>query len=344
MAAKKAYPMLTDDGIRRFMIESDAAYPSDAASYEIADQRKFYNALCARFSTPHPPGIVTQDATVAGSAGPVPIRIYRPQATHEPPVGLYLHGGGFVLGGLDSHDSICAEIAEQAGIAVIAVEYRLAPEHPFPAAFDDCRAVLDAIAELARDHAFDAARLIVAGDSAGANLTAALCLHARDNAGPAISGQILIYPSLHGDTATGSYIEHAHAPGLTTADVDYYREVYIGSGGHPDHHSKFASPLRETDYRGLPPAFIVAAEWDPLRDDAFVYAERLRNAGVPAAVRHEPLLVHAFLRARHMSAPAAHSFAAITAAAHSLAFQARIAPGKEQGIADADHQPVSPPR
>ncbi len=317
--AEKPYPMLEDDGIRDFMVTTDRFYPPEALQAPAAEQRKYYNRLCAHFSQPHPHGITVHDLHVDGPGGPVPVRLYRPAAPAAPPVVFYVHGGGFVVGDLDSHDCICAELAAETGTAVIAAAYRLAPEHPFPAAFQDCRAVLAALPALATRHDLDATRLVIAGDSAGGNLTAALCMQARDTSGPPIRGQVLIYPGLGGDTTKGSYVQHANAPGLQTEDIHFYHDIYIGPPGHPNHRDKLAAPLLETDYTGLPPAFLVAAEWDPLRDDAFAYAERLTAAGVPAHVRHEPLLVHAFLRARHMSAPAAHSFAAIVTAIGSLA-------------------------
>jgi acetyl esterase len=323
------YAMLADEGIRRFMIESDALYPPDAVNFTMAEQRAFYDKLCAHFRRPRPSGLDVCDLTVAGPGGPVPIRLYRPAVRGPLPVLLYLHGGGYVLGGLDSHDDICAEIANGAGVGVAAVAYRLAPEHRFPAAFEDCRAARAWIVAAGSDHGIDPTRLVIGGDSAGGNLTAALALDARDRGDPALAGQVLIYPGLGGDRRQGSYVEHANAPGLTTADTEYYRSVYIGPPDDPGHTSKLAHPLLETDYRGLPPAFLVAAEWDPLRDDCFVYAERLRAAAVPAAVRHEALLVHAFLRARNMSKPAAESFAAIVAAVRSLAHRGVLPEEKE---------------
>ena len=210
---------------------------------------------------------------------------------------LYLHGGGYVVGGIASHDSICAEIASLAQVEVTAVQYRLAPEHPFPAAFDDCWAVLNHIGPC-----------IVAGDSAGGNMAAALCLKSRDVNGPKITAQVLIYPGLGGDMTKGSYITQANASGLSTKDVIFYRDAYKGSP------HKYAEPLRETNYAGLPPAFMVAAGLDPLHDDCLDYAANLKAAGVEAEVRSEPLLIHAFLRARHLSEPAANSFTAIIAA------------------------------
>jgi acetyl esterase len=311
------YAMLTEPGIRRFMAESDRFYPADAVAFTMAEQREFYDRLCAHFRKPRPPGVAVEDCTIASPGGPVPIRIYRPSPEQGLPVLLYLHGGGFVVGGLDSHDDICAELAEHAGLGVVAVDYRLAPEHRFPAAFDDCWAVLVALAE--DTFGCDSRRIVVAGDSAGGNLAAGLAMRARDLGRPSLAGQVLIYPGLGGDRTRGSHVEQAHAPGLTTADVQYYKTIYIGPPDDPNHRSKFASPLNETRYAGLPPAYLVAAHWDPLRDDCVDYAARLTTAGVSAYVRHEPLLVHAFLRARHMSPAAAASFAAIAEAARSLA-------------------------
>ncbi|MFW6077207.1 MAG: alpha/beta hydrolase, partial [Hyphomicrobiales bacterium] len=294
------------------MAESDSLYPADAVAYSMPEQRAFYDRMCAHFRKARPPGIAVEDRTVAGPDGPVAIRIYRPSAEPSLPVLLYLHGGGFVVGGLDSHDDICAELAQRANLAVVAVDYRLAPEHRFPAAFDDCWAVLTALAN--GKLGLDAARLVVAGDSAGGNLAAAVAMRARDLGGPRLAGQVLVYPGLGGDPSRGSYIEQAEAPGLTTADVEYYKRVYVGPPEAPNHQDKFAAPLKETRYDGLPPAFLVVAHWDPLRDDGIDYAARLTAAGVAAQVRHEPLLMHAFLRARHMSPAAAASFAAIAEA------------------------------
>lgn len=301
------YRDLADPGIRDFLIAGERFYPADAVTFTMAEQRAFYDRYCAHFRKPRPPGVSATDVCLGG----VPCRHYRLAGAEEAPVLVYLHGGGFVLGGLDSHDDVCAELCAGASIQVIAVGYRLAPEHVFPAALEDGWAVLQAVA--ARHGA-----VIVGGDSAGGNLAAALALKARDEKGPALRGQVLIYPGLGGDMSRGSYVTRAAAPGLSTADVAYYRDVYRGGG------SKYAEPLRETDYARLPAAFLVAAGLDPLHDDCLDYAARLEAAGVSAAVRDEPLLVHAFLRARHMSEPARRSFAAITAACASLALRGAL--------------------
>jgi acetyl esterase len=301
------YAWLEDPGIRDFLIAGERFYPPDAVSFTMAEQRAFYDRYCAHFRKARPAGVAAQDVHF----GSVACRHYRPKGTTGLPVLVYLHGGGFVVGGLDSHDDVCAELCEGARIEVVSVDYRLAPEHPFPAALDDAWAALKAVASIN-------AEIIVGGDSAGGNLAAALALKARDEEAPRLKGQVLIYPGLGGDMSRGSYVSQASAPGLSTADVQYYRDIYRGGG------AKFAEPLRETDYRGLPPAFLVAAALDPLHDDCFAYAERLAAAGVPAQVRDEPQLVHAFLRARHMSAPARASFDAITAACASLAHVGRL--------------------
>lgn len=303
----KKYEKIEDPGIRSFLQEGDAFYPVDAVKFTMAEQRAFYDRYCAHFRKPRPDSIETKDLSFAS----VPCRQYSRRGSSGAPVMIYLHGGGYVVGGLDSHDDVCAEIADTAGIDVIAVDYRLAPEHPFPAAFEDGWAVLQHVAKIHSS-------LIIGGDSAGGNLAAAISLKARDSGGPALKGQVLIYPGLGGDMRRGSYVAQAKAPGLSTSDVQYYRDVYKGGG------SKYAEPLRETDYSGLPPAFIVAAGLDPLHDDGFDYAARLTAAGVPARVRDEPLLVHAFLRARNMSVPARASFNAITAACASLAHRGQL--------------------
>ena len=304
---EKKYAWLDDPGIRDFLIAGERFYPPDAVNFTMAEQRAFYDRYCAHFRKPRPAGVVAEDVAYGG----VPCRHYRPAGATDLPLLVYLHGGGFVLGGLDSHDDVCAELCEGARIEVVAVDYRLAPEHPFPAAFEDGWAALKAVASTN-------AEIIIGGDSAGGNLAAALALKARDEAAPRLKGQVLIYPGLGGDMGRGSYVAQARAPGLSTADVQYYRDTYRGGG------SKFAEPLRETNYKGLPPAFLVAAALDPLHDDCFDYAARLTAAGVPAMVRDEPLLVHAFLRARNMSVPARASFDAITAACASLAHDGQL--------------------
>lgn len=290
------YAQLKDPGIIAFLEEGERLYPENAVSFTLDEQRSFYTRYCQHFAGKLPDKVVAVDFIV----GEVLCRRYTPPN----PKGtlLYLHGGGFVVGGLESHDSICADLADQAQIEVTAVEYSLSPENPFPKAFDECWAVLQTLGPC-----------VVAGDSAGGNLAAALCLKSRDVGRKQITGQVLIYPGLGGNMSKGSYVSRANAPRLSTQDVIYYSKTYGGIG------NKLAQPLCETDYRGLPPAFLVACAHDPLHDDAYDYAAKLNNAGVAAQIREEPDLVHAYLRARYMSKAAAESFKAIVAAVKAFA-------------------------
>ncbi|QRM56060.1 alpha/beta hydrolase [Sinorhizobium sp. BG8] len=297
-------PMPTEPGILAFHARCEAFYPADAVHGSIAQQRGWYDALCAEFDAPPPPGMHKADGLVAGR---VPVRYYRPSVVSTQTRLLYIHGGGFVVGSLNSHDSICAEIAHAAKAELVSVDYRLAPEHVWLAAFEDCWAVLLDLLASSRP-------VVVIGDSAGGNLTAGIVLNARDvGAGP-IAGQVLIYPALGGDLVSGSYAEMAQAPGLTTADVSYYRDVVKAPKG-----DVYAFPLLAKDLAGLPPSYITAAFFDPLRDDARHYATRLGAAGVPVEFREEPQMIHAWLRARHMSEGAREGFSALCAAVSRMA-------------------------
>ncbi|SIQ23808.1 acetyl esterase [Rhizobium sp. RU20A] len=294
----------TEAGILAFLATCDAFYPADAVNATITEQRGYYDALCAQFSPPLPEGMSTEDRMVEAR---IPVRWYRPVAVSTDTVLLYLHGGGFVVGSLESHHAICGEIAAAVGAVLVAVDYRLAPEHVWPAAFDDSFAVLASLISEGRT-------VVVIGDSAGGNLAAGVVLKARDARLVGVTGQALVYPALGGDLISGSYAEMAEAPGLTTADVRYYRDVYAAPEGHPH-----AFPLAAADLSGLPPTFITVAYFDPLRDDGRAYAARLAMAGVEVWFREEPQMVHAWLRARFMSEGAAAGFAALCAAVARMA-------------------------
>ncbi|ENN88550.1 sterigmatocystin biosynthesis lipase/esterase [Rhizobium freirei PRF 81] len=293
-------PMPSEAAILEFMAICDSFYPPDAVSASIAQQRQWYDALCARFDRPLPKGLLTRDDIVSGS---IPIRRYLPADIRTKTTLLYLHGGGFVVGSLESHHAICAEIADHAGAELISVDYRLAPEYRWPAQTDDCFTVLKQLLAEKRP-------IVLIGDSAGGNLAAGLAVRAKAEGLSGIVGQILIYPALGGDLVSGSYEEMAEAPGLTTADVSYYRSILQAPEGDP-----VAGPLALSSVAGLPPAFITVAHFDPLRDDGRNYAARLAQAGVEVWFREEPQMVHAWLRARHMSEGARAGFAAICAAA-----------------------------
>ncbi|MNH84292.1 Carboxylesterase NlhH [compost metagenome] len=295
-------PMPSEPGILEFLDVCNSFYPPDAVNAPIAQQRVWYDALCARFDRPLPKGMIFQDEVLFA-----PIRRYRPAHLTTKTVLLYLHGGGFVVGSLESHHAICAEIAEFAQAELISVDYRLAPEHVWPVQTDDCYGVLKQLIG-------QGSKIVVIGDSAGGNLAAGLSLRARDENLPGIIGQVLIYPALGGDLISGSYREMANAPGLTTADVAYYRAVLKAPEIEPVAH-----PLLSSDLSGLPPAYITVAHFDPLRDDGRLYAARLNQWGVSASFRDEPQMVHGWLRTRHMSEGARDGFKTLCEAIRAFA-------------------------
>ena len=292
------HPTPSEPEILGFLATCASFYPDDAVEASIAQQRQWYDALCAHFDRPIPDGMVTKDTEIDG----VRLRRYRPARIATDKVLYYIHGGGFVVGSLSSHHAICAELSEHAHAELVSVDYRLAPEHRWPSAHEDCLRIFRSLIDEHRE-------VILIGDSAGGNLAAGLALRARDEGLQGIVGQVLIYPALGGDLQSGSYDEMASAPGLTTADVAYYRSVL----GAPD-DNPVAHPLKATSFKGLPPTFISTAFWDPLRDDGRRYAARLAEAGVETWYREEPQMVHAWLRARHMSPGAALGFKALCTA------------------------------
>ncbi|WP_283189681.1 alpha/beta hydrolase [Pseudomonas sp. PMCC200344] len=277
--------------------EQMAAFVGKTVSYNSTDSslaglRQAYSDMCRAFTPSRPAGLYVVDFELAG----VPVRSYQPPVsppTSGCPCIVYLHGGGWVVGDLDSHDFICAELASTLGVLVIAVDYRLAPEHPFPAAFEDCLGVWRAL----RTGPFrlDPERTLVAGDSAGGNLAAALCLALRDAGEPLPAAQVLIYPGLGGDHRLPSRSECIDAPLLSSSDLDCYHALYLRGTGQP---GAYAMPLLAEDFRGLPPALIAVAQFDPLRDDGVLYAERLNAADVTATLYYGEGLVHGCLRAR----------------------------------------------
>jgi acetyl esterase len=233
------------------------------------------------------------DRSVPGPGGEVPVRVYRPANAPAPaPCLVYFHGGGWVIGTLDSTDTICRAVANRAGCVVVSVDYRLAPEHPFPAPLDDCYAALVWVAEHGTELGTDTTRLAVGGDSAGGNLAAAVALRARDENGPALRLQLLVYPVTDHGYDTASYRENGEGRLLTTDMMRWFWDHYLGSsgqGGNP-----LASPLRAADLAGLPPALVLTAEYDPLRDEGEAYAARLAEAGVPVTQTRYAGQIHAF--------------------------------------------------
>ena len=296
-------------GMQRF-IAVTAQFQDGASDDTIAGMRQRYLAFCRAHEPARATGIAADDIKIAG----VPVRIYRrvPAASDPAPCVLYMHGGGWVLGSVDTHDGIASEIARRTAATVVSVDYRLAPEHSFPAGLADCRAVLDALALHSAVGGIDPSHIVVAGDSAGANLAAALTLSARDAGGPALRGQALIYPVLGTDFSLPSYIENAEAPMLQTEAMALYWRWYLGravSEGKPD--DPLAAPLAASTHANLPPALIMTAGHDPVRDDGSAYAQKLRQSGVAVTYRCAADLPHGYLRARTMSPSAAAEVTAL---------------------------------
>ncbi|WP_460354970.1 alpha/beta hydrolase [Mycobacterium sp. ZZG] len=234
------------------------------------------------------------DAEVAAPGGPVPVRIYRPDDAGDPaPVIVHLHGGGLVMGSNRSFEPMARALAAASGAAVVAVDYRLAPEHPPPAQFEDAWAVTDWVAAEAQRLGFDGRRIVVSGDSAGGGLAAAITLAARDGGGPGLFAQVLMYPGVDRDMAAPSVVANPNAPMLIHEDIVYLHELAdIGAG--PPHDTRRV-PAYAADLSGLPQAIVVTAELDPITDWGERYAGRLRDAGVQTTLTRYPGMYHGFL-------------------------------------------------
>ncbi|WP_416840751.1 alpha/beta hydrolase [Haloferax sp. DFSO52] len=230
---------------------------------------------------------------IPGPAGEVPLRIYHPDPEQSPPVLVFFHGGLWAMGTLDSIDGVCRRLARRTGHVVVSVDYRLAPEHPFPAGLEDCVWATEWVAANATSIGADSGRLAVAGTSAGGNLAAAICLWVREFGGPEIDQQILLYPMTDISDDHRSLSENATGPLLTRRDVLWAHDTYLRS--RVDRYNPFAAPLRADSHAGLPPAYVVTAGFDPLRDEGAAYASALDSAGVRVVHDHEPAMSHGFL-------------------------------------------------
>jgi acetyl esterase len=270
------------------------------------------------FNVPTPPIKQTQDRTVPGPAGEIPIRVYTPDAEGPLPILLYYHGGGWVIGSVDGSDNLCRALANQTPCIVVSVEYRLAPEAKFPAGPEDCYAATRWVAEHGAELGGDPARLAVSGDSAGGNLAAAVALMARDRGGPKISYQLLIYPVTDVNLDTPSYLEKGEGYGLMRDGMAYFWDLYLEKA--EDGANPIASVLR-ADLTGLPPALVITAEYDPLCSEGDAYAEKLQAAGVQVEHVSYPGQIHGFFNVGTMMKT---GDVAVAAAAKSLA--AALAP------------------
>ncbi len=249
------------------------------------------------FTQPLPPQIgCVRDLQASGPSGSIPLRLYRPRGAGDDavlPVLIYYHGGGWVMGDLDTHDTLCRELAKLSGCAVVAVDYRLGPEHRFPAAVTDCIAATRWVHDHAGEFNLDRSRLAVGGDSAGGNLAAVVSIDARGRGDLPIAFQLLIYPATDMRCTAPSHVENGRGYLLTRETLDYFVGHYIAD--RAQHDDWRASPLLCADLSNLPPALVMTAGFDPLRDEGAAYALRLTDCGNRAAYVHFPRQIHGFV-------------------------------------------------
>ena len=264
-------------------------------------------------SSPRIPGpevASVSDLVVPGPHGDVPVRVYVPAGGEVPasagttnvragttglPVCVWFHGGGWVVGSIETNDPTCRALANASGAIVVSVDYRLAPEHKFPIPFDDCYAATEWAAANAASFGGDGSRLAVAGSSAGGNLAAAVALRARDEGGPRLAHQSLICPVVDTDLERPSYVENGDGYGLNYDTMVYFLQCYVSS--EADASNPYVAPMAADNLSGLPSAFVLTCEFDPLRDEGEAYAERLREAGVPTVLSRYDGQIHALFNA-----------------------------------------------
>ena len=257
------------------------------------DARRVYRER-RQFTQPEPPPVpVVRDLAATGPNGPIALRLYRPVDQGTLPVLVYYHGGGWVIGDLDTHDVLCRQLALGSGCAVVAVDYRMGPEHRFPAAVDDCVATARWVHAHAAELGVDPARMAVGGDSAGGNLAAVVAIAARNAGDLPIAFQLLIYPATDMRCVSPSHRANAQGYLLTADSLRYYHDHYIDDPKHD--HDWRASPLLAEDLSGLPPAFVLVAGYDPLRDEGVQYAQRLTESGGRATLVSFERMIHGFV-------------------------------------------------
>jgi len=285
--------MTLDPQARAYLDELAALGVPAINTLPVAEARRLMESRAARLWGGAEPLHRVEDRTIPGPAGPLPMRLYAP-AGERLPVLVYFHGGGWVTGSLDTHDGLCRALAKRAECLLLAVDYRLAPEHKYPAAVEDAWAATAWAGAHAASMGGDPLRLAVGGDSAGGNLAAVIANRARDRGGPRLLLQLLVYPVTDYDLTTRSYAENAEGYLLTREAMRWYWTHYLptaAAGAEPD-----ASPLRAENLRALPPAMVITCGYDPLRDEGDAYAQRLREAGVFVTHARYEGMIHGFFR------------------------------------------------
>lgn len=293
----------------------DPAWPLDR-------QRAAWEAQCRKARARRPDRLMVEDMAVDG----IHLRIYRPPGEDPKPGVLYAHGGGWTMGSCETHDDLCAELADQADVVVVCFDYRLAPEHPHPAQVEDALTVLDWMRSSGRAVGIDPTHIIAAGDSAGGQVAAGVALALRRDGGRSLRGLVLINPALGGDTETESYLAHASSPALGREEMIDCLTALLGPKGSASWSDPTGAPNSAQDVSGLLPSFITVAGHDPLHDDGVVFAAKLGAVGVPVALREEPTLAHSYWRSRHHSKAAMAGFRAIADAVRHLAHEGALQP------------------
>ncbi|GJM14492.1 MAG: acetylhydrolase [Pseudohongiella sp.] len=255
--------------------------------------RIMYDKASEVLKGPNPDMHSIEESSAPGVAGDIPLRIYRPNAKRDLPLLVFYHGGGYVIGSLDSHDIVCRGISLQAECVVIAVDYRLAPEHKYPAAVEDAWSALEWIAQNSDSLGFDAARIAVGGDSAGGNLATVVSLMARDKGLPSLCLQLLIYPGTDLECGYPSHDSFGSDYRLTKSLIGWFMDNYFTPDDNRSHWQ--ASPMNATDHSNVPPAFVLSAGFDPLQDEEFAYSEKLRQAGISVEHSHYEGMIHGFI-------------------------------------------------
>ncbi len=282
--------MALDPAAQALIDAMDQAFPR-VETLDPVEARRQTKEMMPKVADPEPVEQV-RDLGVPGPAGTIPVRVYRPAGPAPQPGIVFFHGGGWVLGDIESHDALCRKMANATGCAVVSVDYRLAPEAKFPGPAEDAFAATRWVADHASEFGIDPSRLAVAGDSAGGNLAAVVALMARDRGGPPLRYQLLIYPVTDCSFDTGSYRENGQGYFLTREAMQWFWGHYLADP--KDGERPYASPLRSADLSGLPPAMVVTAEYDPLRDEGEAYGRRLGDAGVDTVIRRQDGVFHGF--------------------------------------------------
>jgi acetyl esterase len=284
------------EGIQEFIDRCNAVMPPDFFHQSIDEQRRMYHDLIHEFFYDLPSGVSISDETISHTGNKYKIRTYKPNTIEGDGLIIYIRGGGFVVGSLETHNTVVAELCKKSGLMTIAIDFRMSPEYPFPAAIEDCYGALCGIASLPDKFGINPEKIVISGDSSGANMAVVVAMMSRDRMGPKICGQGLISPVLDFTRWSKGGID---APLLTGGEMEYYTACYVPDANKVTH--PYVSPLIIGKFNGLPPAYIMGAEMDSLLADSEEYARCLRKEGIKVKLMVEQGLIHSAIRARGIS-------------------------------------------